>query len=269
MITADRSVLRGLADGGHVCWVVGQAEAFLDVASAVLEDGVAAGRKPLAFGPEGGEAVTMLSPVAAVATDPRVAFLDGGPLDPPSMYDMFREQTAAARTEGYEGVCLVADMDWLLAQRPAPEAIVAFELLLDRVVAELDATVVCAYRESSFDGPDIAGALAVHPIDIGDGEAPQFRLVAGEPGTWRLSGEIDVADDPTFAAAFAAATGDDPCEVDVSNLDFIDVAGMRVIAAAGRSRGRRIVLRGASAALRRNWQAIGYDKLAPTVELIP
>ena len=105
---------------------------------------------------------------------------------------MFEEQSTRARSEGYRGLRLVADMDWLLPAAPTTDELVAFELWLDRHVPRLGATIVCAYRETSFDTDVLGGAGCVHPLGAGS-EAPQFKLVAGDAGSWRLVGEVDIA----------------------------------------------------------------------------
>jgi anti-anti-sigma regulatory factor len=267
IVTTDGSQLGGLRGGSHVCWVVDDPGEYTARAAGLLSEGRAIGQKPVVFGPEGSAARAALEPVALMAADPRVAFLNGGALEPEAMFAMFREQSALARAEGYDGLCLVADMDWLLPGRPTSEAVVGFEVLLDRVIAELDATVVCAYRRASFDTDAIAGALAVHPLGVGHDE-PQFRFVAGDAGVWRLSGEVDLAVASSFGAALAAAAAPGECVVDVSGLEFIDVAGMRAIAVAGNAPDVIIRLSGAPERLRRSWELARFDVLAPAVELV-
>jgi hypothetical protein len=82
------------------------------------------------------------------------------------MFAMFRHQSTIARTEGYDGLCLVAEMDWLLPAHPTRDAIIGFELMLDRVVGELDATVVCAYRREAFSPETLMVTVAVHPVTL-------------------------------------------------------------------------------------------------------
>jgi anti-anti-sigma factor len=138
---------------------------------------------------------------------------------------------------------------------------------LNRLVTELRATVVCAYRQASFDTKVVVGAVCVHPLCFGNAVRPQFRFAAGEAGSWQLSGEVDVAVLSVFAAALVAVAHT-PCVVDVSELQFIDVGGMRTIAQLAREANVRVQLRGASRALRRHWQIAGFDRLAPTVEIV-
>jgi hypothetical protein len=66
------------------------------------------------------------------------------------MIAKFRRQSVLARADGYAGLA-----------------------------AELGATVVCAYRRSSFDTTALASALAVHPMQSGQDEEPPYRLVSG------------------------------------------------------------------------------------------
>ncbi|MCU1494025.1 MAG: hypothetical protein JWO62_1789 [Acidimicrobiaceae bacterium] len=266
-MTGAIAELGGLVKGGHVCWVVGDEAAFGDLAAVLLAVGRELGRKTILFGPESSIALSELGPGAAIAVDPYVAFLDRGPIDPDAMLAMFREQSALARIEGHEGLLVVADMDWLLPARPGTDAIVGFEVLLDRVVAELDATVICAYRRWSFDNNAILGALCVHPRRWGQEERPPFFLIAGDRGSWRLSGEIDLAVLPVFGAAIAATT-QMPCVIDVAGLGFIDVAGMRTIARVTRAANVSVRLLGAHEALRRLWHVARFDELSPTVELV-
>jgi anti-anti-sigma factor len=260
--------LEGLRGGSHVCWVVNEDAWYGELAAACLADGHAVGQKTVVFGPQDSAALAELRAAAELAVDPHVAFHDGRSLEPETMFTAFREQTERARAEGYTGLRGVADMDWLLPARPTTDAIIAFELLLDRVVGELDATVVCAYRRSSFDGGALAGALCVHPLRAGADDEPQFSLVAGPGRSWRLAGEVDLAVAEAFAAALRA-TAHEPCVVDVTELDFIDVAGLRTIAETARASEVRVLLRGAGEAIRRPWQLGGFGAAAPLVELLP
>jgi anti-anti-sigma factor len=144
--------------------------------------------------------------------------------------------------------------------------IVAFELQLDRLLSELNATVVCAYRRSSFDTSTIAGALAVHPEQFGGGPQAPFRFVAGPQRYWRLCGEVDLSMQEAFAAACGTAATLGDCVIDVTDLRFIDLSGMRAIAHGARAAGDGIRLHGASADLRRLWDMCGFRDFAPQVQ---
>jgi anti-anti-sigma factor len=267
IVTTDATGLGALGGARHVCWIVDEQTPYVETAQAMLADGETLGQKPVAFGPANSEPMTLLATRTAIAADPLADFLAGGPLDAETMCRMFREQSARARQEGYSGLRVVADMDWLLPAAPTTAAIIAFELLLDRLVIELDATIVCAYRRQSFDTDAISGALCVHPAEFGASPPPRFRLVASESGTWQLSGEVDIAVAESFIAALHAATSEEQCILDVSGLEFIDVAGMRAIVEAAEGRSTPVVLNGASPLLRRVWQLAHFDRAASQVAL--
>lgn len=262
----DVAEVADLPTARHVCWVVEDASSYATVAADIVRRGADLRHKTVVFGPEGsqrsGPAVD-----AAMAADPRVAYLGGGPLDRERMFSMFHEQSAIARAEGFLGLWVVADMDWLLPLDPSSEAIVGFELLLDRVVAELDATVVCAYRRTSFRHSAIGGSLSVHPVVAGVRETPPFRFCAAGGGSWRLSGEVDYTATSILGAAVAAASTNGPCTVDVSALDFIDVAGMRALVHATAGLDTPVVLEGASQVFRRAWQLCEFAAAAPRLTL--
>jgi anti-anti-sigma regulatory factor len=260
--------LLGLRGGDHVCWVVGDPARYRELAAACLEEGRQIGQKTLVLGPAESPDLEALRAVAVMALDPYVAFLREGPLDPEAMFAAFREQTEISRQEGYSGLRVVADMDWLAPAEPTSGEVIAFELLLDRVVGELGATVVCAYRRESFDEEAIVGVTCVHPHGCGS-EAPQFSLTAGgRDCDWRLSGDIDLAVASAFSTAFSA-TAQDSCVIDITGVKFIDVAGMRTIATAVGATDVRVELRGATPTLVRHWRLGGFDQAAPSVELLP
>jgi hypothetical protein len=255
IVTSDDAALSGLPAGAHVCWVVDDPATFVATAAGLLVEAASRGAKPIVFGPRDGAALAALAEVAATAVDPRVALLDEGPFDPHAMFAAFRRESAAASDQGYRGLCVVADMDWLLPSRPSTEAIIGFEVLLDQLVAELGAIVVCAYRTASFDTGPIAGALCVHRDRLG-GQDPPFQLVAAGPARWSLGGEVDLSVRDALATALQAAAGTSGCVLDTSSLRFIDVAGMRTIAAVASSVPVRV--EGAPPVLRRAWSAAGF-----------
>jgi anti-anti-sigma regulatory factor len=259
----------GVAPGSHVCWIVRDPATYVERAAVILGQAQEFDEKPVLFGPDGNHDREALAPLAAVVADPGRAFLEGERLDPEVIRRVFREQMAEARTEGYSGVRVVADMDWLCAAGPSTADIVGFELLLDRYVGELGATVVCAYREQSFDVEALAGALCVHPVGAGYGSPPPFRLVDAAEGWWRLSGEVDLADAAILDAGLSSAARAGPVRIDASTLEFADVAGLRAIASAARAADPvPIRIAGARAVVRRSWQLAGFADLAPQVEFV-
>jgi anti-anti-sigma regulatory factor len=265
-IAVDQTRASGLPNGGHICLVVSDGGQFAELAETFLAEGNARGEKTVVFGPAGSALQVRLAPLAVIAADPHRDFLGRRGLEPATMFAMFREQAALAAREGYARLRVAADMDWLLPGVPTADDVVGFEALLDRVVSELDATVLCAYRRSSFSDGTIAGALCVHPVRRGHDEEPPFEFVAGDGNAWRLSGAIDIGGADHLARALAAAVTA-PCELDASKLEFIDMTGMRAIAQAARSAGVPVRVRNAPRSFRRHWHLIGYDKLAPTVHV--
>lgn len=232
-----------LGVSGHVCWLVSDPDAYEGLAAALLAEGGALGQRPVTLGPG----------TVAAGT-------------PAAIMGLIRELAAKALADGCGGLRIVADMDCILPLHLSTADIVAFELQLDRLLSELNATVVCAYRQSSFDTKAIAGALAVHPEQRGSGPRAPFRFVAGPQRHWRLSGEVDMTMHEAFATAVGTAATLGDCVIDVTGLSFIDLSGMRAIAHGARAAGDGIRLQGASADLRRFWDICGLKDVAPKVQ---
>jgi anti-anti-sigma factor len=237
------AAIRDLGVSGHVCWLVSDPGAYDGLAAALLAEGAGLGQRPVAFGP------------GAIDPGTPIAFMK-----------LLRELAAKAPADGYGGLRIVADMDCILPLHLSTTDIVAFEVQLDRLLSELNATVVCAYRRSSFDTEAIAGALAVHPEQFGGGLQAPFRLVAGPQRSWRLSGEVDMSMQEAFAAALGTAATLGDCVIDVTDLRFIDISGLRAIAHGARATDDAIRLHGASADLRRLWDMCGFKDFAPKVQ---
>jgi anti-anti-sigma factor len=263
------TTLDGLADGDHVGWVVEQPTEFTQMAAQYLEQGAAAGQKMFFFSPRRGGRMQLLPIGDGVRVlDARVAFLHGGALDAAVMYAGFERENAKAVAEGYRGLRVMADMDWLLSAQASGGQIAAFEQGLDAVAAQTGATIVCAYRRESFAHRDLAGVMCMHPHQLGT--APQdlgFRVWSSGEGRWHVSGEIDLRAAEAFPAAMCrAAEGRSSLWLDCTQLRFIDVAGIRALAELAHGAGIAVQLYGTSDTLRRCWKLLEWDTTATSVE---
>lgn len=266
------SALDPLSACSHVCWVVDSPSRFEDWTAACLADGARRGERPLRFVRQPPAAPAADPSVPSVPSvnvlDPAVSVLQGGPLDRAAMYAMLRTAAAEARTAGYRGLRLVADMDWLRTPSPDPAEVAAYELLLDEVVTDLGATVVCAYRPEHFDPHTIAGVVAVHPSTLGPvAVEPGFRIFHFRGSAWEVSGEIDLFNADAFARALATlADGASSIQLQASGLRFVAVAGIGALVELALSRpDLRITVVGAARSFARCWALLGYDRTAPAV----
>jgi anti-anti-sigma factor len=262
------SALDALAGGDHVGWIVEQPGDFARLTALCLQQGASAGQKLFFFSPGPGGRPQLPIGDGVSVLDPYVAFLRGGALDASVMYAGFRRETSKAIAEGYQGLRVVADMDWLLGPSPSSGQLVAFEQGLDAVAAETGATIVCAYRRESFPHRDLAGVMCVHPQQLG--ASPRdlgFRIWSSGEGRWHLAGQIDVRAAEAFPAAVrTAAQGRASLWLDCTQLRFIDAAGIRALGQVARGTGISIQLHGASDTLRRCWKLLDWESAAPSVE---
>jgi anti-anti-sigma regulatory factor len=196
--------------------------------------------------------------------DPGAEVLAGGPLDPPAMYAMFRHEDTAARAEGFQGMRIIADMDWLLGPRPSRTDLAAFELLLDEVMVELGATVTCAYRHPRFDAPTIADMVTVHPHLVG--RAPTeagFRIWNITAGVWTVAEEIDISNAEVFGRLLlSVARGRASLRLNAAGLDFFGAAGFNAIIQLVRTRpDLSLTIEDARPAFQRCWDLLELHQL--------
>jgi anti-anti-sigma regulatory factor len=318
--------LCGLGPGAHVCCVVDTSEQLEAWTERCLAEGASAGQKlyRLVSGAGGivsGDGnVTIIDPFGVGSSDGdgdghrdgrgygygdsysyRDGYGDGhggrGIVD--VVLTRFRREAAEARKEGYRGMRLVADMDWMLVKPPAaasapiaPTSIVpaapalpsvpawqqiaAYELMLDALVAEVEATVVCAYRRSSSQSIRLNEILAIHPLVVGQaagapGGELGFRMWNIDRGVWEIAGEVDDSNVEPFGRALAAAVASGPVTaIRCHGLTFISASGIRALVELSLAQpGRPLLIQGASPLLRRCWVVLGLDRELPAIAFDP
>lgn len=289
--------LCGLGPGAHVCCVVDTSEQLEEWTERCLAEGASAGQKlyRLVSGAggivSGDGSVTIIDPLGVGAGDGSREIVD-------VVLTRFRREAAEARKEGYRGMRLVADMDWMLVEPPAAGApippaisiapaapalpslpswqqITAYELMLDALVAEVEATVVCAYRRSSSQSIRLNEILAIHPLVLGQAAgAPGelgFRMWNIDRGVWEIAGEVDDSNVEPFGRALAAAAASGPVTgIRCHGLTFISASGMRALVELSLAQpGRPLLIQGASSLLRRCWVVLGLDRELPGITFDP
>ncbi|WP_089403863.1 MEDS domain-containing protein [Geodermatophilus saharensis] len=258
--------LTGLGPGDHVCWSFSDDADLARAVVAHLEEGRRRDEQLLVVG------ASRQAALAAVAGLPdRDALIAGGRLDvqatgdtyaaggglvPAEQVERYRSAVQAALDRGRTGLRVAADVTGLLRAGPAGRRVLhAYERLADGLVATVPMTALCLYDAAL--GPELLGPVALlHPVQhLGDRE-PLAHL-SGRGPRLALSGEVDLTEAAAVRTALVDVAGDVPgvLELDLSDLDFLDVAGARALALAGRDlagRGVALKVTGARRQLRRS-----------------
>jgi anti-anti-sigma factor len=156
-------------------------------------------------------------------------------LEPVKQMEWYRSEVAAALGRGRTGLRVAADVT-TLAQRGSVDRrqLHVYERLADRMAASVALTALCLYDSSLAD--DVLRPLAVlHPDQHHGGRETLGCLC--ERGPWlSLRGEVDLSLADAVLRALVDVTRDAPGEVvlDLADLEFLDVAGARMLATAVR-----------------------------------
>jgi anti-anti-sigma factor len=164
---------------------------------------------------------------------------------PQAQVEAFPAEAQQAVREGYTGLRVVGDVTDIVGNTALWDTFVDYELALESMYAETPVIGICALDRGRV-GERWRDISCLHRIQhVADGQ-PTFALTFAD-GVVRLFGEVDAASVDELRGLLDAVLGmsDDGLEVSLKGLDFIDVAGSRVLASAHRqldAGGRQMVI---------------------------
>jgi anti-anti-sigma regulatory factor len=266
--------LPGAAQGDHVCWVHDPAdeEAFDDAVRTFLAGGLARGDRLLCVGERVIDSVRPEAPpftgVDRLLADGTLglmtlseAYAATGGFSAERQFAFYDDATRRAVAEGYAGLRVVAELTALAADPQQRGELVRWEHLADRYIVQGPGmTAMCAYSDDLPDAA-LADVTAAHPAAHAPAGLAQFHAFF-DGDVLALAGSVDLSDADRLARVLA----DSPSvPLDLSRLEFADVAGSRAIARWAtelRDRGVAVEIRGASRLFRRIWRVLGLAEVA-------
>lgn len=164
------------------------------------------------------------------------SYLSSGSFDPAAMTAALHREVAAALAAGYPGFRVSGEMGWALRGVPGADRLGAYETAVQGVFAGRRASAVCQYDARRFDAAALGGVDHRHPLAV----EPQALYASGTlrlteafrdgRRTLRVAGEVDRGScEPLARALETAATRPGDVTLDLSDLEFIDLAGLRVL----------------------------------------
>lgn len=265
--------------GEHACCRFPAADDRARCAAAYVRQALSRGHKVLYLSDHDDiEAFT-----GGLRTDARIAAgLDDGHLDVVSAIESYmpdgwfdvermlayaREQHAAAIAAGYPGLALTGEMSWALCEPPGCDQLPDYEQRLAELLVDGTLVFLCQYDHARF-GLSSLEIAERHEVDLSpelarltrDGYLSAARI--DNRSKLRLAGQLDFA---SAAALDEVLSGHfpGPLRVDVADLEFADVAGLRAL--RGRT-GRKLTIDGASQTVQRLVALLGWDT-DPDIEL--
>jgi len=179
----------------------------------------------------------------------------------------FEGRLDRAMTDGYSGLCVVADNSGPVSGTDAAfDSWLTWEATADQLQSTRPITGICYFDRRAVPDDRLVDLASVHPVLSAGVELPVFQLFADGDAV-RLVGEVDTLCAARLRRLLAKATSasEGRLALDLSEVDFIDHGGMLALEEIAREHGG-LQARGARGLVRRVWQLL--DVPAPALELI-
>ena len=259
----------------HVCWVYA-GEGDLDVAVGRFLDGaLSRGERVLGVG----EAVIESLDRESVRYGGSGALAARGALETLTLdeayaapeefrhdrqFGFYGAATHRAVTDGFTGLRVIAEASLLAADPDLRAELVRWEHLADDYIAQDSRiTAMCAYR-SDLGLDALSDVASVHPLARAPDGVPAFRVFFDEDRVV-LTGSVDSFSAAQLEKVLATSPTDGTSTLlDLGLLEFLDIAGCRVLARWARSledRGGRLDVTGASRLVQRVWDILALQRL--------
>jgi anti-anti-sigma factor len=258
------------AAGDHVCWVYATGESFAEAARHYFRAGLSRGDRLVWVGDDFAERVGL--PGAATLVEqgalrllPRSVSYEVAEAfaraDQHAFYDAAMRQ---ARDDGYTGLCVVAELTTTAADPTRRAELVRREHLADRFVAEGSGmSALCLYEGDRLPGDTVADLATVHAWARTPDVQPPFRIWF-DGARLCLAGDVDTFTADRLASLLTTTpTGGASVVLDLSELEFVDVAGTRAVAQWARELNTVSVavhLVDAPRCFHRVWHLLGFDQ---------
>lgn len=266
----------GAGTHDHVCWVYRDERELDDATLDFLGGGLARGERLLCVGDRvveglrrnasalgGVEALIEQGALQALAL--AEVYAAAGAFSAERQLAFYAAATAQALADGYRGLRVLTDVSALAADPHVQPELVRWEHVADEFVAHGPGmTAMCTYR-ADLPARTLTEASSVHPMVHAPGAPPAFQVFFDQQRIV-LVGDVDALGAEQLARVLATSpvTGGTRA-LDLSGLQFADVAGCRAIAGWARSlaqRGVRLELRNAPALVQRTWQVLELGEWA-------
>lgn len=248
--------LAGLVGGDHVCCSYGSDDEHQAIVGRHARDAIARGAQFFYFADRSDEGtVRDYLDEAGVDSDAGLAsgqiqimrwFVPDGDIDVDAMISSFEELKATTMKAGYSAFVGASEMSWTLARPDESHRILQYELEVNRAFVAADAIGLCLYDRRLFTPEQLGPLEAAHSYRVCTREhattVTRRRLTVTERDDvfLTLTGELDIDSAPYLAAR--PLDGDVVVESD--ELEFIDVAGCRLLVQAAErlQDGHRVIL---------------------------
>jgi ABC-type transporter Mla MlaB component len=193
-----------------------------------------------------------------------------GVFDYKTMIDMIAREHDLALEQGYPALCLTGEMS-ALHRLPGGEQLGLYEQALSADPAKRTLMFLCQYDHGDLGAGVLREIADVHEVDIGpelaaigrDGYLAAARVGRGPSATLRLCGDLDFGCADTLANVLGAHYHG-RLRLDLRDLEFVDVAGMRAL--RGRT-AQPLTIVGASGSVLRLLELLAWDT-DPAIEVL-
>jgi anti-anti-sigma factor len=263
--------------GDHLCLPFSSDDEQREVLTTYILDGLARGERVIYYA--GRTAPDQIGAWLAATGVDTGRIVNEGRLDirrfePDVVITTLWVEVRQTRDAGYPGLRISSEMASDVRPVTDRQALIEYENRLARVFDSGEVAAICQYDRRLFDQAAVTGVIDCHPrvVQI-DPLHDDHRLritPTFEPRGLRVAGAVDLTTSGALASTLRlAANWPSPdLHIDLSELEFIDVAGVRTIvrAAATLGSGRQLVVERLAPALRRVFELAGWDH-APGLRL--
>jgi ABC-type transporter Mla MlaB component len=197
-------------------------------------------------------------------------YAPAGVFDAQRMLATVKDEHATALAEGYPALSLAGEMS-AIERLPGGEDIAAYEHALSDDAAGATLMFLCQYDHGRLAAGTLRELADAHDVDVPpqlgaigrDGYLAAARIGHGAQATLRLCGDLDF-DSADAVASVLGAHFHGRLRLDLQDLEFIDVCGMRAL--RGRTR-QPLTIVGASACVHRLLALLAWDT-DPAIEVL-
>jgi anti-anti-sigma regulatory factor len=197
----------------------------------------------------------------------RREYLPDGMFDSDRMLTTLRAEHRRALDSGFTGIAVTGDISVVSSELGAEE-LASYEQEVAGDPFDASRVLLCHYPQGRLPAAQLSALAGCHDVDVSPELAPIGREGALSAArvrssqALRLAGELDYDGAPSVGDVLAAHFHG-PLRLDLSDLTYVDVAGMRAL--RGRA-GQPLTIAGASDAVKRLAEILAWDT-DPDVEL--